>query len=135
MLDTNVLVSAIFWRGNEAKIMELVESGSLVGYTSSAIIDELRRVLRYPRFDLGEGEVKAIVGYFLTVFRVVEPRVTVTAVRDDPADNRVLECALEARADYVVSGDEHLVGIAEYRGVRIVRAGALLESLERGRQS
>lgn len=131
VLDTNVLVSAIFWRGNEAGLVELIEGGFLVGYTSPAIINELRIVLRNPRFGLERGEVDAVVGYFLEILRVVEPRVTVTVVKDDPADNRVLECALEVSADFVVSGDEHLIGIGEYRGVRIVRARALLESLRR----
>lgn len=131
VLDTNVLFSAVFWRGNEPGLVELIEGGFLVGYTSPAIINELRMVLRDPRFGLERGEVDAVVGYFLGILRVVEPRVAVTVVRDDPADNRVLECALEAGADFVVSGDEHLIGIGEYRGVRIVRARALLGSLKR----
>lgn len=128
ILDTNVLVSALFWSGAEAAVVELVESGILEGYTSPAIIDELTRVLRYPRFGLTKEEVENASDYYKTIFVVVRPEARIDAIREDPDDNRLLECALEARADLIVTGDRHLLKICSYGGTRIVRASEFLKT-------
>jgi predicted nucleic acid-binding protein len=48
-------------------------------------------------------------------------------VQDDPDDNKFIECALECRADYIVSGDTHLLNLKEYEGIKIINAGEFLE--------
>jgi len=67
--------------------------------------------------------------YYITVLAMVMPKVRVEIV-EDPEDNRVLECALEARADFIATGNKHLLEIHGYRGVRIVRASEFLEAFE-----
>lgn len=129
VLDTNVLISAWFWKGNESRLVELVEEGAIDGYTSPDILDELRRALRYPKFKLDEDEVEAIYNYYLLILKVVEPRSRIDVVKEDPEDNRVLECAVEAKADYIITGDRHLLGLKDFQGIRIVRAGELLGEL------
>jgi len=123
-----VLISALFWSGAEATIIELVEAGTVEGYASQAIMDELTRVLKYPRFGLTDEEVEDARNYYITVLVMVMPKVRVGIVEEDPEDNRVLECALEARADFIVTGDKHLLEIHGYRSVRIVRASEFLEA-------
>lgn len=131
--DTNVLASALFWSGAEATLVGLVEAGILEGYTSPAIMEELTRVLKYPRFGLTEEEVEDARNYYVMVLVVVKPGVTVNVVEEDPEDNRVLECALQAHVDFIVTGDKHLLKIREHRGVRIVRASEFLEALRPAR--
>lgn len=109
-------------------MVELVESGVLEGYTSPAIIDELTRVLSYPRFGLTKEEVENASDYYKTISVVVKPEARIDAVREDPDDNRVLECALEARADLIVTGDRHLLKMRRYGGTRIVKASEFLET-------
>jgi putative PIN family toxin of toxin-antitoxin system len=131
VIDTNVLVSSLFWRGAEHKLIKLVESGDLEGYISPMILEELREVLREPRFSFELGEVVEAIGYFISILTVVDPKTKLDVVHEDSADNRVLECALEAKADYVVSGDQHLLKLGEYRNIRISRAPELLKTCRR----
>jgi len=125
-----VLVSALFWSGPESTVVESVETGIVEGYISPPIIDELNRVLRYPNFGLAGEEVEDALNYYITVLVLVRPESRLDVVKDDPEDNKVLECALEAHADFIVTGDNHLLRIHEYRGIRTVRASEFLEILK-----
>jgi len=124
--DTNVIVSALLWEGNESKIIGLVEEGKAKLLTSIALLDELKKVLMYERFGLDEKTVDDNVKYILTISKIVTPKRKLRVVREDPADDRVLECALVGKAGYIVSGDKHLLRIKKFRGVRIVRAKEFL---------
>ena len=129
VFDTNILVSAWFWEGNESKLIESVEEGIVHGYSSRQLIEELCRTLRYPKFSLSQDEVESIRSYYLLVFKIVSPKQAINIIPEDPSDNMVLECALEAEADYIVSGDHHLLNVGEFRGVKIVTAAELLKIL------
>jgi len=129
VFDTNVIISAWFWEGNESKLVESVEEGFIRGYTSKQLIEELCRTLRYPKFNLSQDEVKSIRSYYLLLFKIVRPKQSINIILEDPEDNRVLECALEAKAEYMVSGDHHLLDLGEFRGIKIVKAVELLKML------
>ena len=129
VFDTNILVSAWFWEGNESKLMESVEEGFIHGYSSKQLIEELCRILGYPKFNLSQDEVESIRSYYLLLFRIVSPMQAVNIMLEDPSDNMVLECALEAEAEYIVSGDHHLLNVGEFGGVKIVTAAELLNIL------
>lgn len=126
VVDTNVIVSALLWEGNESKIIGLVEEGKIKLLTSVALLDELKKVLMYERFGLGEKTADDNVKYILTISEIVSPKRWLRVIREDPADDRVLECALEGKAGYIVSGDRHLLRLKEFRGIKIVHAKELL---------
>jgi len=127
--DTNILFSAMFWKGNEAKILKLAEEGEIKLLTSPALLDELRRVLMHEELGLDERTIGENVQYVLSTAELVSPRRMVKVIREDPSDNRVLECALEGSAKYVISGDKHLLRLKKFRGIRIVRAKEFLDIL------
>ena len=129
VFDTNILVSAWFWEGNESKLIESVEEGFIHGYSSKQLIEELCRTLRYPKFNLSQDEVESIRSYYLLLFKIVSPTQAINVILEDSSDNMVLECALEAEADYIVSGDNHLLNVGEFRRVKIVTAAELLKIL------
>jgi len=129
VFDTNILVSAWFWEGNESKLIESVEEGFIHGYSSKQLVEELCRTLRYPKFNLSQDEVESIRSYYLLIFKIVSPKQAINIILEDPSDNMVLECALEAEADYIVSEDHHLLNVGEFRGVKIVTAAELLKIL------
>ena len=117
--DTNVTISATFWRGHPRQVFDQARQGRVTLLWSAAIEAEFIRVLSYPKFGLSAAEALPIVN---DIRRVVEPvavRSKVDAVRDDPTDNVFLECALDGVADYIVSGDHHLLSLGEYQGIRI----------------
>ncbi len=129
VFDTNILVSAWFWEGNESRLIESVEEGHIHGYSSKQLIEELSRFLRYPKFNLSQEEVESIRSYYLLLFKIVNPRQTIDIIMEDPSDNMVLECALKAEADIIVSGDHHLLKLGAFREIKIVTAAELLKAL------
>lgn len=128
--DTNVIVSALFWEGNESKIIGLAEEGKIKLLTSIALLDELKKVLMYEMFGLDEKTVDDNVKYVLTISEIISPKRRIRVIREDPGDDRVLECALEGKARYIVSGDTHLLQLKKFRGIKIVHAKELLDILK-----
>lgn len=129
VFDTSILVSAWFREGNESKLIESVEEGLIHGCSSKQLIEELCRTLRYPKFDLSQDEVESIPSYYLLLFKIVSPKQVIDIMLEDPSDNMVLECALEAEADYIISGDHHLLNVGQFREAKIVTAAELLKIL------
>lgn len=130
VLDTNILVSAIGWRGSERRLYGYCQSGMLRPATSSALLAELQRVLRYPKFRFSESEIDAFIKDILEHAIVAEPELTVSVVSAVPDDDRVVECAISANATWIVSGDKHLLALGTVAGVRVVTTAAALQILE-----
>jgi putative PIN family toxin of toxin-antitoxin system len=99
--------------------------------TSPALLDELERVLRYPKFLFTESEIQSFLRDVTAIARLVHPRQRIDVVQQDPDDNRVLECAVEAEAEWIVSGDPHVLELREHRGIQILSAAAALRRLAR----
>jgi putative PIN family toxin of toxin-antitoxin system len=127
VLDTNILVSAWLWEGNESKIVELIENGLVIGYTSPPLMQEFEKVMNYPKFRLSEEEIASAVGYYQIILRMIEPKTTVNIIRDDPADNRVLDCALSTKASAIITGDKHLLALGRFKNIRILTSAEFLK--------
>ncbi|MFW6207031.1 MAG: putative toxin-antitoxin system toxin component, PIN family [Gemmatimonadota bacterium] len=130
VLDTNVLVSALGWDGPERRVYRLVTRGSLRLLLSRALLEELERVLHYPKFQLEVGEIRSFVDGVRAAATMLVPRRRLRIITDDPSDNEVLECALEGTADWIVSGDHHLLDLESFHHIPIVTARELLARLE-----
>ncbi len=105
VFDTNVLVSAVGWRGPEHELYERCRAGELA--ISPELLAELERVLRYPRLGFAEEEIEGFISDLLGHATTVSPSRTVVVVEENPDDDRVIECALAAGARRIVSGDKH----------------------------
>lgn len=122
VFDTNVLVSALVFpggRGEEA-LQRIVEERDKL-FLSRAILDELLGVLAR-KFARDAEELSRVAVLLGEIANWVKPGRRVSVLRDAP-DNRILECAVAARADLIVTGDEALLALGEYEGVRVVRLG------------
>ena len=128
--DANVIVSGLNYSGSEAQVLELAALGRFEMVLSENILAEVFRTLMY-KFDWSHsGAIDALVELRDGAV-IVEPPPFVSAVPGDHADNRILECAVFAEADYLVTGDRrHLLPLEEYEGVKIVRAPTLLSILQ-----
>ena len=92
---------------------------------SRAILDETLRVLR-ERFNWSEFDLRdAEAAIFAATFNVA-PNETLDVVKDDPTDNRILECAVAANSEVILSGDSHLLKLGAFRGIRILRVAEFL---------
>ena len=124
-MDTNVLVSARFWEGNELEVLRMCQVGRLVSVTSPDMLDELAGVLTH-KFHEHEDDVEYYLNDIELASHLVFPVGGVDVIDDDPSDNVVLETALLGEADLVVTGDGHLLSLGTFEGVRIVRAADLV---------
>jgi len=126
VLDTNVIVSSLLSaHGSPAKIIGVWEDGQFEVAISPPLLEELERVLRYPRVQRYYKDPRATLDVFLNRLRrvamVVEPQAALEVIEEDPADDRVLECAVAGRADCIVTGDAHLLSLKEYEGIVILK--------------
>jgi putative PIN family toxin of toxin-antitoxin system len=126
VLDTNVLISAIVFGGTPRKILNEVINGRLKVAISREILHEIQGILLGKKFKYPEEVVNAITNQLTILCEIVLPAQRVEIVRSDPADNRIIECALEAKAQYIITGDSHLIELKEVHGISIVTPGEFL---------
>lgn len=130
VLDTNVILSAILFGGKPRRVLEAATAGQVKMYISEALLSELEGVLRRQKFGLDAVVVGTIVAELTSTAEVVQPTSHVSVITDDPSDNDVLDCALEAKADYVVSGDRHLLALGRCGNALILNPDDFLKQLE-----
>lgn len=128
--DTNVIVSGVFWGGPPHLVLEAAHDGKIVLLTTPVLLAELEDVLRRakfsPRLERAGSSPQDAVGEFASVAIIVTPTPIPPTVVEGPDDDRVIECALGGAADLIVSGDQHLLALGVYRGIRIVSVAELL---------
>jgi putative PIN family toxin of toxin-antitoxin system len=124
VIDTNIWVSGLLWRGAPGRVLRLAERGEVELCVAPAMLDELERVLTYERLqprlaqlELTRLELMDFARHLSRVFEVPPGLPTVTQDRDDDI---FLHCAMVAKAIFVVSGDHHLLDVGEYAGIQIV---------------
>ncbi len=125
VLDANVLVSALLsLRGSPAGLLSRWEAGQFELLYSADTLQELQRVLYYPRlrerYPLPEEQVRRFLRLFPRFATRIAPTETITFITSDPDDNRYLECAIAGGAEVIVSGDKHLLALGDFRGIRIL---------------
>ncbi len=128
VLDTNVILSAVLFRGKLSPILELWKKGRIGPVFSRETFQELQEALLYPKFALTSPEIKMILEEeILPFFSVVEDTAGLTGLCKDPDDDKFLSCAISASAHFLVSGDKDLRNIGKYRSVRILQPSDFLK--------
>lgn len=120
VLDTNIIISAFGWKGSPHKIFHLCNTGDFQLYLSPPLLSEISKVLTYKKFHFTHAEIDVFMSIILETASLVDPQFTVNYILDDPSDNRVLECALAAKCDYIITGDKHLLRIKNLDNIKIV---------------
>lgn len=130
VLDTNVMISALLFRGRISRLHALWKERAFAIVASKEIVEEYIKVLAYPKFKLAEREIKALIQEeLLSYIESVSIPETSQGVSADPDDDKFLACAQASKADAVVSGDAHLLGLKKVRGCPIITAEKFLKSL------
>ena len=140
VLDTNIAVSAaINPDGTPAQVILGWQRGAFTWVTSAPLLDELTGTFSSPRvrrfFAWQQDEIDRFLRRVFDITKVVSPGRTVTRVTADPDDDRVLEAAVEGEADYIVTGDRHLLDLGRHEGTEIVTPAQFLAILAEARNS
>lgn len=123
-LDTNILISGSFWTGDSFKILELIDKKQIGCVLSKEIIAEYDRIVNGDDI-VEKSEDKSlilskIVQKVMLNSEIVEPKTRLNIVKNDHSDNMIIECAIERKADFIITNDNHLLKLAEFEGVKIV---------------
>ena len=128
VLDTNVLVSALLFKGNLSRIVDLWKEGIIIPVFSRETFREFKSVLGYPKFSLTEQEIKMLIEEeVLPFFEVMETTDKIRGICRDPYDDKFIACAVSASAGFIVSGDNDLLDMGMYKSIRIISASELLK--------
>ena len=128
VFDTNILFSATAWRGNPFQCVERARVGEIQAVTCLELMDELAKK-RELKLGFSAEYVFETLADYLGFLRMVSIPKLLRAVPRDPDDNMVLECAIEGKAQYIVTGDKDLLVLKTFRGIEIVRASDFLKIL------
>ena len=133
VLDTNIFVSSLLVKaGLPAQVLDAWRERRYLLIISPAIIAEIRAALSYPRirrkYAITDEDIEQLVALLERDALVVPGDADVTsAIPEDPADEMVLACALDAQADVIISGDRHLLEMGSYQAISILTARQFLE--------
>ena len=132
VLDTNVYISAILFGGKPEKIRNLAKRGEIEIIISEHIITEISEILR-KKFKWESWQILESIEEIREFTTLVIPKKRVSIIREDPTDNRILECALEGQVDYIITGDRrHLLPLKIFKGIKIVSVNDFLDVIGKG---
>ena len=129
--DTNIFISGIFWEGNfSSKVISLWRNRKIDLISSVPIIEELVSNLKGFKIKMDEETVQEWENMILENAVLVEPEEKIDIVKDDSDDNKFIEAAVTGKASYIVTQDNHLLKIKEFRGIKILTPEEFLIRLD-----
>ncbi|MBU1070839.1 putative toxin-antitoxin system toxin component, PIN family [Patescibacteria group bacterium] len=124
VLDTNIYIAAFLNKGLASDILKLAQRRKIELFISNAIIKEIRRKLS-EKFGINRETCQEFIELILQVATLVKPVEKLSIVKTDPTDDRILECALKAKAGLIISMDKHLLKLKSFNGIGIVHPKTL----------
>ncbi|PIU58841.1 putative toxin-antitoxin system toxin component, PIN family [Candidatus Bathyarchaeota archaeon CG07_land_8_20_14_0_80_47_9] len=133
VLDTNVLVSALIKTGKPRELFLKITEGRIQLILSRSILKEFSEVADDPRIRkyVDQDDIIAFLRIVGSVAKIVKVKSRFKVVKEDPDDDAVLRTAFDGKADCIVSGNNHLLSLGAFRGIRILTVDELLTSLKK----
>jgi len=133
-LDTNVWISAMIRGGRPAEIINAAENGQISIMISEEIVEEINRILAYQRiseiYEPAGLNRQELIGAVFSVGKIVQVTNKVSVVREDPSDDKFIECAIAAEAKFIVGGYKHLLKMEKYGKIRIFSVSEFIKTLK-----
>lgn len=127
VFDTNIYISGIIFGGNPRTCLELAREKKVELITSTDILLEIAKKLK-DKFKWTNQEIREVIEAIPKFTNIIKPKKRLLIIKADPSDNKILECAQEAKADYIVSGDiKHVLAIKKFEDIKIVSARDFLD--------
>ncbi|EKD65502.1 MAG: hypothetical protein ACD_50C00069G0002 [uncultured bacterium] len=125
VLDTNIYLSGIIFGGNAKHILDLVIEDKITVFISPAIFLEIAEKLEQ-KFNWDKNRIITVVKTISKTATAVNPKQKINAVKADRNDNKIIEAAVESNADFIITGDKHLLNLKKYREIKIVSPSQFL---------
>ncbi len=127
VIDTNVIVSGLTFKGKPREILDLVWRGDIEACISPFILKELEETLKKD-FDWDRDQIRHTIEKIKAKTILIHPKNKVSVIKEKDDDNRILECAIEGRVHYLISGDrKHLLPLKEYQKTKILSPSEFLK--------
>ena len=121
VIDTNVFISAILFRGPTSRLVSLWQKNAVSVLMSSAVLKEYARALAYPKVKLKKSEIRGIIEQELLPYVYpIKVKRPLYIISEDPSDNKFLELAVTGKTDFILSGDKHLLDLKKFHGIKII---------------
>ena len=136
VFDTNVLISALITTGKPKELFQQAVKGHIQLVISKSILEEFSQISMDPRIRkyASEDDVVAFLRIIDKVAKVTKIKSQFSAVKEDPDDDMVVRTAFDGKANYIVSGDKHLLSLGTYRGIRIINVEEMLTLLKKKKE-
>lgn len=130
VLDTNILISGIFWKyGNPRKIIDEWRAGVIEIAISEDTLEELVTVLK-KEFEMNEEDINYWKNLISENSIIVQPSKKHDIIKSHETDNKFIDVAVEADAEYIISGDRHLLEIGSFGKIKIIKANEMIKILK-----
>jgi uncharacterized protein len=134
VFDTNIIISGRLWSGAPRQALKLADEGQIKSLISETMIDEFQEVINRPKFIkrleiIGKSADEIVIEHLKSA-EIVEVMSVDPVVKSDPDDNHIIACAMTGNADYVVTGDPHLLSLNNFDRVPIVSVNVFLEQFQ-----
>ena len=135
VLDTNVWLSAIFWKGEAFKLIEKIESKKINVIITKEIIFEITNVLnketKFQKFIKNRNLViEDLIKTIIYISKLIISKSKLNIIKEESADNRILEAAVDGNANYLISYDNHLLKFKKYKNIRIITPTEFIKILK-----
>ena len=127
VLDSDVYISAVLFGGKPRRIIEAALTGRARLAISPSILKEIESVLKGKKFKFPEAAAREVINEIVNLAEIFEPVEKISLIKEDPADNRIMECALAAGAAAIISGDSHLLSLGIFRAIAVLNPADCLK--------
>ena len=126
VIDTNVFISGLIFTGKPSEVLELFIKGEIEVYISPFILKELERILR-KKFEWNEKQLQKILDKIKKKAVIVQAETKISIIKAKEDDNRILECGVDGKVQYIISGDKrHILPLKNFRGIKILSPSEFL---------
>lgn len=127
VLDTNILISAVIAEGRPRDLLKMAIQRRYLLIKSKETVEEFAEVLQRPKFDMTKKEVTKAKNVLIKTGKTIKVTSKRTVIAEDPDDDILINTALDGNADYIVSGDPHLLGLSKYKNIEIITVDDMLK--------
>ena len=129
--DTNIIISAVIAKGRPYLLLQLAYNDKLDLFISPDLLREYEEVIKRPKFKISKADISGTLNLIKAHSKMVIPKIKVDEIPKDQADNKVLECALAAKADYLITGNKNHFTFSEFKGIKVLSPAEFTEVISK----